>query len=175
MPSGESRDGKKIALQESLIREKVVDRFQELLAKDRNAYADKLDFYEVRFDMTLKRLLIAVQRQVWRETKRSRPLENPETGEISAEVEESAGTFDPFNSEEFGGNDYRSRLDAAIDSLTPDQRRIVTMCKMGIPIDSIDPKAVTISKTLKRSEKTIRTERKKAFAAIKKFLQKGDE
>lgn len=167
-----SADSSSETLQDCLIRDRVLDWFHELLAKDRNDYEERLDFYEVRFDRKLKLLILDAQDQVWTESNRSRPLENSETGEISAEVEEAAGPFDPFAEAHSDKKDYRFRLEAAIDSLPTEQKRIVTMLKMGFPIDSKDPKAVTIAKTLKRSEKTIRTTRDKAFATLRAFLEK---
>lgn len=172
--SGVSPDGDSVALQGLLVRDKVVDRFNELLMRDRSGYVDKLDFYEVRFDRTLKLLTIAAQRQVWKETKRAAPLQDPESGEIFVEVDEAAGAFDPFEGEDSDKKDYRFRLQAAIDLLPPEQKRIVTMLKLGVPIDSINPETVTIAKAMKRSEKTIRTMRNKAFASIKAFIEKGD-
>jgi len=172
--SGVSSDGESVALSALTVRDKVVDRFNELLMRDRSGYADKLDFYEVRFDRTLKLLTITTQRQVWKETNRQAPLQDPESGEIFAEVDEAAGAVDPFENEDSDEKDYRLRLEAAIDNLPAPQKRIVTMLKLGIPIDSIHPEAVTISKTMNRSEKTIRTMRNKAFAAIKAFIEKGD-
>ncbi len=172
--SGVSADGDSVALQDLSVRERVVDRFNELLMRDRSGYVDKLDFYEVRFDMTLKLLVITAQRQVWKETKRSAPLQDPESGEVFAEVDEAAGAYDPFESEESDKKDYRFRLQAAIDALPTEQKQIVTMLKLGLRIDSKDSEAVTIAKAMKRSEKTVRTIRNKAFASIKSFIEKGD-
>ncbi len=45
------------------------------------------------------------------------------------------------------------------------------MISKGIPIDSIDKSAVSISKLLGRSEKTIRTHRDKAYDAIRAAMQ----
>ena len=171
--SKSSSDNGSEAFQDCLIRDRVMDRFNELLAKDRNGYEEKLDFYEVRFDRKLKLLILDAQDQVWTETNRSRPLENSETGEILAEVEEAAGPSDPFAEANSDEKDYRFRLEAAIERLPTEQKRIVTMLKMGVPIDSKDPEAVTIAKALERSEKTIRTIRDRAFATIKAFFEKG--
>ena len=175
VPTAESKDGKKLYLKESRIQEGVIDSFQELLALDRTTYEERLDFWEVAFGMALKKLKITVQDKVWRETKRSALLEDPETGEVAAHVSEAPGTSDPFDPEELLKKYYREQLPAAIESLTPDQRRIIKMCLEGFPIDSIDPNVVTISKALNLSEKTVRTRRKDALAALKRILEKGDE
>ena len=175
LPAAESPDGKKLYLKESRIQEGVIDTFQELLALDRTAYEDRLDFWEVAFGMALKKLKITVQDKVWRETNRSARLENPDTGEISGDAVEAMDALDPLDPEELLKKDYREGLPSAIESLTPDQRRIIKMCLEGFPIDSIDPIAVTISKVLNLSEKTVRTKKKEALAALKKILKKGDE
>jgi hypothetical protein len=44
------------------------------------------------------------------------------------------------------------------------------MLRQGFPIDSKDPDAVTIAKTLKRSEKTIRLHRDRALKALRAAL-----
>lgn len=175
LPPAESNDGKKLYLKESQIQEGVIDRFQLLLASDRTTYEEGLDFWEVAFGMALKKLTITIQDKVWRETNRSTLLEHPETGEILAHVVEAAGTSDPFDAEEMLKKDYREQLPVAIASLAPDKRRIIKMCLEGFPIDSTDPNVVTISKALNLSEKTVRTRRKEALAALKKILEKGDK
>jgi hypothetical protein len=175
LPPAESKDRKRLYLKESQIQEGVIDNFQELLALDRTMYKERLDFWEVAFGRALKMLTITIQNKVWRETNRSKPLEHSETGEILAHVVEAAGTSDPYAAEELLEKDYRERLPAAIASLAPDKRRIIKMCVEGFPIDSIDPNVVTISKTLKLSEKTVRTRRKEALAELKMILEKGDE
>jgi hypothetical protein len=48
------------------------------------------------------------------------------------------------------------------------------MVLLEIPIDSNDPAAVTIAKTLGKCEKTIRTHRDKAFLALREALTKGE-
>lgn len=173
MPSGESKDGKRIALEESRIQEEVLDRFRELLARDRRVYEERLDFYEVRFGMALKRLKLTVEREVRADMKPLSPLENPDTGEIGSHVEEAVGLFNPFDSQECREKDYRVRLSAAINSLTLEQKRIVTMHSSGIPFDSKDPNAVTIAKALKLSDKTVRTRYREALAKLKRILEKG--
>lgn len=96
------------------------------------------------------------------------------TGEPSEEVERAAGSFDWSSDLEIDGADYRFRLDAAIDALPPEQMRIIEMLRKGVPIDSKEADAVTIAKALGKSEKTIRTHRDKAFAAIRAAMS-GEE
>jgi hypothetical protein len=171
LPNPETSDGKivRVSQTKSRIREAAFDRFTEALAADREAYSEKLDYFEVRFDGAVANLRRDAQDTAWREENRTTTFEyDPETNEPSAEVEEAAGSFNPF--ENLEESDYRFRLDAAIDTLPPEQIRIIQMLRQGFPIDSKDPEAVTIAKTLKKSEKTIRLHRDRAFKALRAAL-----
>jgi hypothetical protein len=157
------------------VREEAHGRFTELLAQDRQSYAEKLDFYEVRFDRALDKLRIDAQRKVYRIQRRTESLQlDPESGEIAPEIEMAAGAYDPFEANLLDQESYRLRLDAAIKALPPEQARIIYMLKKGFPIDSKDPGINTIAKILGRSEKTIRTHRDKALITLKKALENGD-
>ena len=171
MPTGESSDGKRISLPLKDVRDQVLDKFVEMLVADRNGYLEKLDFFEVRFDMAISRLRDTAKKQVRRRDRRHVPIDRDESnGELTAEVEKAAGSFDPFNDEKNWSFEYRSRLDAAIDLLPPLQRGILEMLRKGIPIESKDPGAVTISKTFQKVEKTIRNQRDKAFTTLQEML-----
>jgi hypothetical protein len=175
LPKPESNDGKTASLTKGVIRDKVFSRFVELLSMDRSEYTEKLDYFEVRFDGALASLRRDAQEQAWRDENRSEALEfDDETGEPTPEVERAAGSYDPFAASENAGADYRSRLDAAIEALPPHQSRIVEMIRRGIPIDSKEAGAITIAKTLGKSEKTIRIHRDKAYDALRAALTEGE-
>ncbi len=176
LPRPEHRDGATEALTPGVIRDKVFGRFAELLAADRSGYVDKLDFFEIRFDGALANLRRDAQEQAWRDENRSKPLEyDEESDELSPEVETAVGVHDPFADSEFDDPTYRSRLDAAIEALPTEQSRIIEMLRQGFPIDSKEPGVMTIAKALGRSEKTIRTYRDKAFAALRTAMTEGDD
>jgi len=175
LPRPESADGRTESLTRGRIRNKVFGRFVELLAADRTGPAAKLDYFEVRFDGALASLRRDAQEQAWRDEIRSTTLEfDEETGEPSPEVERAVGHWDPFAATEIDEADYRLRLDAAIEALPPEQIRIIDMLRQGFPIDSKEPDVMTIAKALGRSEKTIRTHRDKAYAALRTALLDGD-
>ncbi|RWP53613.1 DNA-binding response regulator [Mesorhizobium sp.] len=172
----ESPDGKTESLTRGVVRDKVFGRFVELLSADRAAYVDKVDYFEVRFDGALASLRRDAQEQAWRDENRSQPLEyDEESGELSPEVEAAAGTYDPFAASDFDDPTYRSRFDAAIEALPTEQSRIIHMLRQGFPIDSKEPNVMTIAKALGRSEKTVRTYRDKAFAALRAAMADGEE
>ncbi|MBI1256529.1 MAG: DNA-binding response regulator [Chloroflexi bacterium] len=167
LPREPSADGALESLTNAKIREAVRDRFTELLLCDRLEYDDRLDYFEVNFDGAIANLRKDARKGAWRDENRSKPLEFDDSRDLTPEVEAAAGSFDPTAAYENAGTDYRSRLDAAIDALPDLQGKIITMLRYSIPIDSKDPNAVTIAKTLGKVEKTVRNQRDKAFAALK--------
>jgi len=176
LPKAESPDGKTEALTRGIVRDKVFGRFVELLSSDRAVYAEKLDYFEVRFDGALASLRRDAQEQAWRDENRSQALEyDEESGKLSPDVEAAAGAHDPFATSDFDDPAYRLHLDAAIEALPTEQSRIIHMLSQGFTIDSKEPNVMTIAKALGRSEKTVRTYRDKAFAALRAVMAEGNE
>jgi hypothetical protein len=175
LPKAESGAGTE-SLTIGNLRDDAFGRFTNMLAEDYAGYSEKLDYYEIRFDGAVKMLRLDSCKKEWREAKkRGVPLEiDPESGEVAGPAEKGGGSFDPFDSEKLQLEDYRSRLDAAIDVLTPDQRRIIEMIRQKIPIYSEDPSTLTIAQALGKSDKTIRTYRDQAYAAIRAFRRPGE-
>jgi hypothetical protein len=174
-PRPESLDGRSTWLTREAVRDSAFGRFVEFLLADRNGYCEKLDFFEVRFDGALASLRLTAQDKVWTEANRSKPLEyDEEDGELTAEVEQAAGSYDPFGRSDLEDSAYRLRLEAAIDTLPADQRRIIHMLMQDFQIDSKEPGVITIAKALGRSEKTIRTYRDKAFATLRREMSNGE-
>lgn len=174
LPRPETQGGTAVSLTRERVRDYVLGRFVELLVADRTSYLEKLDFFEVRFDGAVANLRRDAQEQAWREENRSEPLEyDQESGEVSPEVEAAAHRQNQGLLSELDDPVYRSQLDAAIDALPNDQRRIIHMLSQGVPIDSKEPDVLTIAKALGRSEKTIRNYRDKAFAALRSAIQPG--
>lgn len=175
LPRAEDRAGNTESLTRGRVRDNVMGRFVELLSADRAAYVDKLDYFEVRFDGALASLRRDAQAQAWRDANRSRPLEyDEESGELSPEVEAAAGFQDPFAHSEKDDAAYRLRFEAAIDALPREQSRIIHMLREGFPIDSKEAGVMTIAKALGRSEKTVRTWRDRAFAALRGAMADGE-
>lgn len=176
LPRADAADGKTSSFTTEQIREKASERFVEMLAADRRVYEERLDFFEIRFDAALKRLRQDAQKQAWRDENRSQPIEYDDaTGELSHEVEKAAGSVNPFEGMEFRDEAFRLRLDAAIESLPPEQSRTIQMLMLKYPIQSDDPTVNTICKALGRTPKTIWNYRDRAMKALKHALGEGED
>ncbi|MCY1221445.1 hypothetical protein D9M68_210000 [compost metagenome] len=173
LPKPNSSNGQTASLTTTNIRDDVCDRFVDLLLGDADEYDERLDFYEINFNQALACDILDAKRKHWTIENRGTEL-GSEDEEISAHVEEAAGQYDPFDPEELDKKDYRRRLQDAIDTLPELQQQIVEMWRQDIPIDSSDPSVMTISKALERSEKTIRTHRDKAFASLRRRLERKE-
>lgn len=154
--------------------EQVQDRLTGLFAKESTEYQQRLDFLEIRFDGALARMLQDARKKASKERRRKAPLMNEETGEIDPQVEQAAGSFNPFDPVNISEEYYRSVLDEAMEELPTTQKRIIEMMRNEVLIDSQDPNVPTISKTLGLSEKTVRNQRDKAIVAMRAFVNKGD-
>lgn len=174
LPKADSSDGVTRSLKNEAIRDDVLGRMSELITADRSDYSLTLDYFEIRFDSALANLKKDAQDRAWRHENRSETLEfNGRTGELPHDVERAAGSFDPLDSDRLDDTVYRSRLYEAIDALPKEQSRIIHMLLEGFPIDSKEPSVVTISSTLGRAEKTVRTYRDKAYATLRDVLGDG--
>lgn len=141
------------------------------MVSDRHSPNESLDFYEVRFGSAVKTLKIDGERQFQREKDKKAPLEiDPELGEISKEAEKSVDSLDSELFNQLDDPDYRNRFDAAIDLLEPMQRQIIHLWSLGYPFHSEDPAVRSISKVLKKSDKTVRTHCKLAFIRLRESL-----
>ncbi len=174
LPRATTRDGKDTSLTKESIRDEVFGRFVEILSSDRQAYDERLDYFEIKFNGALEKLRLTAQKRAWLAEKRYAPLESDEeSADLSSEVEQAAGAFDPFDVSDLQSHSYRLRLDAAISQLSSLQRRIIHMLRQGFQIDSNDADTMTIVRAVKRSEKTVRTHRDLAFASIRDNMKGG--
>ncbi|HHG4670955.1 sigma-70 family RNA polymerase sigma factor [Stutzerimonas xanthomarina] len=171
LPRAENAGEATASLTKANIRDDVVDHFVDLLLSDRAAYDNRLDYYEINFNSAIAKDRKDASDRHWKRDSQSEELGTDEDGAYSA-LDEAIGGYDPFDPRELDEKFYRLRLDEEIDSLPELQRRIVEMWRQEIPIDSQDPSAVTISKALGKSEKTIRTHRDKAFATLRLRLER---
>jgi len=155
------------------IREEIMGRFAERIAKDCEGRFAMLDFFEVRFDLAFARFRKSVLRQIGPSSVLTEPLytDGEEGQDISREVEEAAADFLGGDPQKIDDPAFRLELDAAIDALPDDQRRVVGLLRQGFQIDSKDPSIMTIAKMLKCDERTVRNRRDRAYKALRAALQ----
>lgn len=170
---GHNLDGKVLASQRNIkIAEYVLDRFQALLVTDRTGYDERLDYFEVNFDAAIASLRLDAKRKAFKEEKRTEPMTyDDETSELNAEIEEAAAAQNPSSESRLDDPAYRSRFYAAIDTLPEDQRRVMELLLLGIPIDSKEPGVQTIVHILGCAEKTVRNRRDRAYVALRNTLE----
>lgn len=151
----------------------VVSHFVDLLLSDREDYDQRLDYYEVNFNATVRFDRLDASKRHWKHENRTEAL-GTEDAEISDHVEAAAGSTDPFDPDELDKKNYRLRLDDAIDNLPQLQRRIVVMLREEIPIESIDPLVKSISEVLGKTPKTIAKYRDMAYASLRRRLEQKE-
>lgn len=155
------------------IREEIMGRFAERIAKDCKGSSSYLDFFEIRFDKAFAAFRISALRQIGPSNVEIIRLGTDENDglEISAEVEAAAADFLAGNPSILDDPAFRFELTAAIDNLPDDQKRVIGLLLQGFQIDSKDKNIMTISRILKCDERTVRNRRDRAFKTLKTILQ----
>lgn len=175
LPRAISHDNKSVSLSRSDAAEQVYDTFVGMLLGEKEAYDERLDFFEILFARGLAYMSFTAQGRAGRTANRRDDLTDEESGELEPEVEEAVGNYDPFAAEVLDQNSYRSALAGAISRLKPIEKRIVEMCRREIPLDSKDPAVITMVSLTGRSEKGIRNIRDRAYAKLRRALTKGEQ
>lgn len=157
------------------IREEIMGRFAERIAKDCKGRSSLLDFYEIRFDKAFVAFRSSVLRQIGPSAIDTIPLstDDGDTPEISREIEDAAADFLSGDPKKIDDPAFRSALNAAIDSLPDDQKQVVGLLLQGFQIDSKDKDVLTIARMLRCDERTVRNRRDRAFKALRTIL--GEE
>jgi RNA polymerase sigma factor (sigma-70 family) len=147
------------------VRDAVLHRFQELLCRDRREYDARLDFFESQFNLSLARLRSTARRDVGKkEARYQAAAAESDSGETYEDVEAALAILRE-DSERKDREFYRSRLQVAISSLPPDERRVIELILEGLPHHSI-------AKVLKCVEQTVRNRRDRAVQKLRIELMK---
>ncbi len=156
------------------IREEIIGRFAERIAKDCRGHSSLLDFYEIRFDKAFLAFCTSALRQIGPSVVSTVPLVTDEDDgfEISAEIETAAAEFLGGDSEKFDDPDFRLELLAAIDCLPNNQKEVIGLLLQGFQIDSKDKDIMTIARILQCDERTVRNRRDRACMTLRTILQK---
>ena len=160
---------------DSQVQEQVLGKFQELLCEDRKEYDERLDFYETRFNSAICALRTTAKRRLAKKNSRRKRIQyDGDSTALSADMEQALIRARGSNSPENDDFLFRLKFLQAINSLPPDQRRVIELILEEMPIDSNEPEVRTIAKTLACSEKTVRNRRDRAYAALKEALEEED-
>lgn len=168
-PAG--RGGGPVSGVEVDVREAVVGRLGEMIARDVSVYCEALDYYEVRFDSAVSSAVSDARRTAHRRTARHRPFTDSE-GEVRPEALAIAEQIGSGDRDVVADRRYAA-LDVALPTLPPVERRIVELLLAGRPVDSSDPAVPSIARTLGRSERSVRSRRDAAFARIRRVYERG--
>lgn len=153
------------------IREEIMGRFAERIAKDCKGRTVLLDFYEIRFDKAFAAFRTSVLRQIGPSVVEMVPLSTDEDSlEISAEVDAAAAVFGG-EPEKYDDLAFRLALTAAIGSLPDDQKQVIGLLLQSFQIDSKDKNVMTIARIMQCDERTVRNRRDRAYKALKAILQ----
>jgi len=158
------------------IREEIIGRFAERIAKDCNGRAGLLDFFEIRFDKGLAAIRTSALRQIGPAAIDTVPIgtDDGDGLEISADVERAASDFLGGDPSKLDDPAFRLELTAAIDALPSDQKRVMELLRQGFQIDSKDKDVMTIARILQCDERTVRNRRDRACKVLKAVLQQED-
>lgn len=155
------------------IRDEIMNRFAERIAKDCRGHTGLLDFFEIRFDKAFAAFRTSALRQIGPSAVNTVPLGPDENDgvEISAEVEAAAADFLSGNPHKLDDPAFRLELTAAIDTLPDDQKQVIGLLLQGFQIDSKDKNIMTIARILQCDERTVRNRRDRACKALKAILE----
>jgi len=164
------------------IRQEVLERLAEMLAKDRNDDGTRLDFYEVNFNSCFANLRKDVLRQIG-PARKTDPLEhasaltgeNDNSAEISPDIENKVLADFALEISKLDDSSFRFRLYAAINDLPNDERDAIGLLLQGMPIEAKDPNVCTISKTLQCAVKTVSNRLNRAYTKLRSILPVEDE
>lgn len=153
------------------IREEIMARFAERIAKDCNGRHGLLDFYEIRFDKAFSTFRTSTLRQIGPSGAATVPLVTDDDLEISDEVEAAAADFLGGDPEKLDDPAFRFELTTAIAGLPDDQKEVIGLLLQGFQIDSKDKDVMTIARILQCDERTVRNRRDRACMALRAILQ----
>jgi hypothetical protein len=171
IPRSDGR-GNTTSLTRERIREKAIDRFIELISEDRTWPGDRMDFFEVRFDLGIKRLRLDAQEQAWRDENRSVGLD-----EAGTAMENDCGSVVVDRLAEDISSDplFRRKLYGAIGTLPLEQSRTMHLLLNGWLTHSNDPDVMTIAKALNCSDRSVRNYKERALKTLTALFNQGDD
>lgn len=157
-----------------IMRRDQLDGFVELLLEDRQGYEERLDFFEVRFEIAAKKRRLDAFRAYYRAIERVNTTDVYDESTHSRDVEAALVEFQAQVQSPDASPAFRFELRREIDLLPDDERQVIDMWMTGIPDESNDPSIETISSVMNCTAKTVRNRRNRAFERLRAALGGGD-
>jgi DNA-directed RNA polymerase specialized sigma24 family protein len=165
--------------QTASICDEIIGQLFEMIAQERNSQEDNMYYWEVNFNHALSSLRNDVLKRIGPARKTDplinyQPLmrEDEEGVALHPEVEAAAERFFNPNPSLLDDESFRLCLMEAINTLPEDEKRVVGLFLQGIQIESLNPKVMTIAKTLACSDRTVRNRLSRAYELLRTQLQK---
>ena len=150
------------------VRSRVVDKFMELLCKDRNEYCERLDYFEINFNDAMAALRQTARRDTSEREKReyaeplllyeSQQFDDDGFDDVLQNLNEPSKT-DPGH--------YRFEVLSAINELPDDERRVIELLIQGYLLREV-------ADIVGCTEKTARHRRNRGRAALAEVLGRED-
>ncbi|QEG01556.1 RNA polymerase sigma factor [Stieleria maiorica] len=153
---------------QAAVRDAVVDNVTEKLCHDRNAYDDRLDYFEINFNSAVAR----ARRTAKRDSSENRKRENCQSLEAVVESADLDGVDTAIRSlrdvsEKFEDFSYRSGVYSAISLLPDEERQVIQLLVEGFKIKEI-------AELVGCTEKTVSARRNRARAKLREELYLED-
>ena len=150
------------------VRDRAVDKFTEMLCRDRDNCLKRLDYFEAMFN----RAVCALRRTAKRDTSKRVEREKHEALIIDEAVSGSEDDFEGVlqNLNEPSNNEnsvYRFELLSAINNLPDDERRVIELLIQGYLLKEV-------AEIVGCTEKTARTRRNRARVMLAAALERED-
>lgn len=156
------------------LREEILSRFAEIMARGLHNEPERLDPFEVVFDKVFAALRIDLLRKSRSRERRQTELETEIEGEDGEPLSRQFRQVEA--AEDFGFSDaefeiFRKQIGNAIDGLPDKQREVILLRLEGLPIHSENPEADTIARRIGADERTVRNRIKRGVEEVKKLTQ----
>jgi hypothetical protein len=157
------------------IREFVVDVLTEMITRDRRERVSRLDIFECRFEMGMKRLITDAKRRVLAKAQSTINVDMADQASVPTEIEDGIRRLAATEGDIFSDPDLRSDLPRAIAQLPDNERRVATLMLLGLPDVDTVAGGPSISREMGRSPRMIQEYRKAAVAKLRRILVEGEE
>ncbi|WP_291079136.1 sigma factor-like helix-turn-helix DNA-binding protein [Hyphomonas sp.] len=172
VPSRRTQDGGDSAASTALfVRETVVGQVNEYIARDREGYCEKLDFFEVRFNQAIARRRSTAKRTIARREARTDSMDAPSLSRgMDEKFERALAAAYQARSAKADTDFFRFKVAPAIDQLPEKERIVINLMLQGIQSETKDLTKPSISKMLGLTDRAVRYRHSSAIKKLKALI-----